>query len=86
MALQQIVSYEVDFKEKKQKHDCVCNNFSRDYKKKYTKMNCWKKIAENFMMITENAENKEQNICTAHGSSLLWKILRTQNLFFSSPF
>ena len=33
-----------DFTEGIQKYDCLCNEFSKDYKNKYTKytkMNCW---------------------------------------------
>ena len=30
-----------------QKYDCLCKKFSKDlYKNKYTKMNCWRNVAD----------------------------------------
>ena len=40
-----------DFKEGILKYDCLCNEFSKDYNNKYTKMNCWKNVADKFDMI-----------------------------------
>lgn len=59
-----------DFTEEVQKYDCLYNKFSKDYKNKYTKMNCWAKIAEKFDMSAEEAEKKFKNIRTAYGRYL----------------
>ena len=40
-----------DFTEGIQKYDCLCNEFSKDYKNKYTRMNCWTNVADKFDMI-----------------------------------
>ena len=38
-----------DFTEGIQKYDCLCNEFSKDfYKNSYTKMNCWRSVADKF--------------------------------------
>ena len=38
-----------DFTEGIQKYDCLCNEFSNDfYKNNYTKMNCWRSVADKF--------------------------------------
>ena len=33
------------------KYDCLCNEFSKDYKNKYTRMNCWTNVADKLDMI-----------------------------------
>ena len=43
--------------------DCLCNEFSKDlYKNKYTKMNCWRNVADKFDMSPEDAEKKVKDI------------------------
>ena len=59
-----------DFMEEVQKYDCLYNKFSKNYKNKYTKMNCWRKIADKFDMSPEEAEKKFKNIRTAYGRYL----------------
>ena len=39
-----------DFTEGILKYDCLCNEFSKDYKNKYTRMNCWTNVADKFDM------------------------------------
>ena len=57
-----------DFTEGKQKYDCWCNEFSKVlYKNKYTKMNCWRNVADKFDTSPEDAE----------------KIVKGIHLFFS---
>ena len=52
-----------DFTEGIQKYDCLCNEFSKDlYKNKYTKMNCWRNVADKFDMRPEDAEKKVKDI------------------------
>ena len=45
-----------------QKCDCLHNEFSKDYKNKYTKMNCWRNAADKFDKSPEDAEKKFKNI------------------------
>ena len=53
-----------DFTEGIQKYDCLCNEFSKDlYKNKYTKVNCWRNVADKFDMSPEDAEKKVKDIC-----------------------
>ena len=40
-----------DFTEGILKYDCLCHEFSKDYKNKYTRMNCWTNVADKFDMI-----------------------------------
>ena len=43
-----------DFTEGILKYDCLCNEFRKDYKNKYTRMNCWTNptnVADKFDMI-----------------------------------
>ena len=40
-----------DFTEGILKYDCLCNEFSKDYKNKYTRMNCWTNVADKLDMI-----------------------------------
>ena len=40
-----------DFTEGILKYDCLCNEFSKDYKNKYTRMNCLTNVADKFDMI-----------------------------------
>ena len=51
-----------DFTEgiQKYEYDCLCNEFSKDlYKIKYTKMNCWRNVADKFDMSPEDAEKSQ---------------------------
>ena len=65
MAFEQSSSTDTaDFTEGIQKYDCFCNEFSKDlYKNKYTKMNCWRNVADKFGMSPEDAEKKVKDIC-----------------------
>ena len=48
-----------------QKYDCLCNEFSKDYKNKYTKMNCWqnwRNVVDKFDMSPKDAK-KVKHIC-----------------------
>ena len=52
----------VFFMEEMQKYDCLYNKYSKSYKDKYVKINCWKKIDEKFDMSADNAEKKFENV------------------------
>ena len=58
------------FLEETQKYDCLYNKFSKDYKNKFKKMNCWTKIAEKLDMSPCEVEKKFKNIRTAYGRFL----------------
>ena len=55
------------FMEELQKYDCLYNKFSRDFKDKYKKMNCWKSIGEKINVEPQEAEAIFKNIRTAYG-------------------
>ena len=48
IAPQDGVETDIVFLEEIQKYDCLYNKFSKDYKNKYKKLNCWSKIEEKF--------------------------------------
>ena len=48
----------VFFMEEVQKYDCLYNKYSKSYKDKYIKINCWTKIGEKFDMSAADAEKK----------------------------
>ena len=48
----------VFFMEEMQKYDCLYNKYSKSYKDKYIKINCWTKIGEKFDMSAADAEKK----------------------------
>ena len=48
----------VFFMEVVQKYDCLYNKYSKSYKDKYIKINCWTKIGEKFDMSAADAEKK----------------------------
>ena len=50
----------VFFMEEVQKYDGIYNKYSKSYKDKYIKMNCWAKIGEKFDM---SAADATQNRC-----------------------
>ena len=56
--------------EEVQKYDCIYNKYSKSYKDKYIKMNCWAKIGEKFDMSAADAEKKFKNIRTGYGRYL----------------
>ena len=62
------------FMEEVQKYECLYNKFSKDYKNKFTRLNCWRKIGEKFDVDAAEAEKKYKNIRTAYGRYL--KVLR----------
>ena len=59
-----------DFIEEVQKYYCLYNKFSKEYKDKFVKINCWSKIGEKFSMSPEDAEKKFKNMRTAYGRYL----------------
>ena len=56
----------VFFMEEVQKYDCFYNKYSKSYKDKYIKINCWTKIGEKFDMIAADAEKKIKNVRTGY--------------------
>ena len=58
------------FMDELQKYDCLYNKFSRDFKDKYKKMNCWKSLGEKFNVEPQEAEAIFKNIRTAYGRFL----------------
>ena len=58
------------FIEEVQKYDCVYNKYSRDFKNKFKKYNCWVQIATKFDISPEEAEKKFRNVRTAYGRFL----------------
>jgi len=41
-----------------QKYECPYNKLCKDYKNKFIRLNCWKKIVEKFQVTPDKAENK----------------------------
>ena len=58
------------FMEEVQLYECLYNKHCRDYKNKFIRLNCWKKIAEKFNIDAAEAEKKYKNIRTAYGRYL----------------
>ena len=58
------------FIEEVQKYDCIYNKYSRDFKNKFKKYNCWVRIATKFDITPEVAEKRFRNIRTAYGRFL----------------
>ena len=56
--------------EEVQKYDCIYNKYSKSYKDKYIKMNCWARIAEKFDMSAADAEKNIKHIRTGYGRYL----------------
>jgi hypothetical protein len=50
-----------------QKHECLYNKFSREYRNRELRNECWQKVAEKFEMSPMAAEKKFRNIRTAYG-------------------
>ena len=50
-----------------QKHECLYNKFSREYRNRELRNECWQKVAEKFDMTPMAAEKKFRNIRTAYG-------------------
>ena len=50
-----------------QKHECLYNKFSREYRNRELRNKCWQKVAEKFDMTPMAAEKKFRNIRTAYG-------------------
>ena len=50
-----------------QNHECLYNKFSREYRNKELRDECWQKVAEKFDMTPMAAEKKFRNIRTAYG-------------------
>ena len=60
----------IQFLDEVHKFDCLYNKFSKDFKNKFKKYNCWIKIGEKFGLSPEEAEKKFRNIRTAYGRHL----------------
>ena len=77
MAFKQSLSTDTaDFTEGIQKYDCFCNEFSKDlYKNKYTKMNCWRNVADKFDMSPEDAEKKSRTFAFFFSAitAIIWR-------------
>ena len=54
------------FMETVQRYECLYNKFSRDYKNKFTRMNCWRTIGGQFNLEPAEAERKYKNIRSAY--------------------
>jgi hypothetical protein len=50
-----------------QNHECLYNKFSREYRNKELRNECWRAVAEKFDMTPMAAEKKFRNIRTAYG-------------------
>ena len=58
------------FLEEVQKYDCIYSKYSRDFKNKFKKYNCWVQIATKFDTTPEAADKRFKNIRTAYGRFL----------------
>ena len=54
----------VFFMEEVEQYDCIFNKFSKSYKDKFIKMNCWTKIGEKFDMSAADSDKKTKNVRT----------------------
>lgn len=50
-----------------QKHECLYNKYSREYRNKDLRNECWQKVGDKFGMCAMDAEKKFRNIRTAYG-------------------
>ena len=55
------------FMEEIQKYDCIYNKYSRDYKNKFIRMNCFQKIGKKFGISAEEAKKKYSHTRTGYG-------------------
>ena len=55
------------FVEEIQKCECLYNKLCKDYKNKFIRLNCWKKIGEKFQVTPDEAEKKYKYIRTSYG-------------------
>ena len=53
------------FMEEVQMYECLYNKFNKQYKNKFIRLNCWRKIAEKFGIEPAEAEKKYKNVRTA---------------------
>lgn len=58
------------FMEEVQRYECIYNKFSKDYKNKQVRENCWTKLAEKFGYTAEEAERRYKNLRTSYGRYL----------------
>ena len=56
--------------EEVQKYDRLYNKYSKSYKDKYTKINCWTEIGEKFDMSAADPQKKFKNVRTGYGRYL----------------
>ena len=55
------------FMEELQRYECLYNKFSKDYKAKQVRDNCWKALGERFKLTAEEAERKYKSIRSSYG-------------------
>ena len=60
----------IRFLDEVHKFDCIYKKFSKDFKNRFKKYNCWIKIGEKCGLSPEEAEKKFRNIRTAYGRHL----------------
>ena len=58
------------FMEELQRYECLYIKFSKDYKAKQVRDNCWKALGEKFKLTVEEAERKYKSICSSYGRFL----------------
>ena len=49
------------FMEEVKHYECLFNKFSKDYKNRPVRENCWTKLGEKFSMIAEQAKGEKIN-------------------------
>ena len=49
-----------------QVYDCLYNKFSKEFRDKYKKMNCWATIGRKFSITAQEAENKFKNLRSSY--------------------
>ena len=54
------------FMEELQRYECLCNKFSKYYKKKQVRDNCWLALGKKFNMTAEEAEKKYKSIRSSY--------------------
>jgi hypothetical protein len=54
------------FMEEVQKYECLFNTFSKEFRDKYKKINCWTKVAARFGLNPEEAEKRFKNLRSSY--------------------
>ena len=58
------------FMEEVQRYECIYDKFSKDYKNRQARENCWARVGASFGLTAAEAEKKYKNIRTAYGRFL----------------